>query len=113
MANVVTSGKFSSLEVVSLLKVGENLDIQAGEKLTLTSSGTITPHWGIDIASIGLDAPFVSVGTIGGNVGMYGVELVPRATTSITSGLSNNSATWNGYTIGQVVKALQDIGILT
>lgn len=61
MATVVTSGKFSSLEVVSLLKVGgeivfedlvifgENLDIQAGEKLTLTSSGTIEPDWGIEI----------------------------------------------------------------
>lgn len=54
-------------------------------------------------------------------IGMYGVTPTARATTGIgaatftanTSGISDDTATWGGYTIGQVVQALQTIGILT
>jgi Repeat of unknown function (DUF5907) len=57
----------------------------------------------------------------GGTVGMYGVTAVARATTSgsastfvaNTSLITNDTATWDGYTIGQVVKALRNLGILT
>jgi len=55
------------------------------------------------------------------SIGMYGVTPTTRATTGIgaatftanTSGISDDTATWGGYTIGQVVQALQTIGILT
>lgn len=54
-------------------------------------------------------------------LGFYGATAVARATTAgsaatftaNTSGIANDTATFGGYTIGQVVKALQNIGILT
>ena len=54
-------------------------------------------------------------------VGFYTATPVARATTggssatftANTSGISDDTATWGGYTIGQVVQALQNIGILT
>lgn len=57
----------------------------------------------------------------GTNVGFYAVAPVARATTAgaastfaaNTSGIANDSATFDGYTIGQVVKALRNIGVLT
>lgn len=62
-----------------------------------------------------------SINHDGSNVGFYGVSPTARATTSgaastfaaNTSGIANDTATWDGYTIGQVVKALRNIGILT
>ena len=50
-----------------------------------------------------------------------GATAVVRATTTgaastfaaNTSGIANDTATFDGYTIGQVVKALRNIGILT
>ncbi|MCC9655302.1 hypothetical protein [Rhodopirellula halodulae] len=52
---------------------------------------------------------------------LYGVTPVARATTGITaatfaantSGISDDTATFDGYTIGQIVAALKAIGILT
>lgn len=57
----------------------------------------------------------------GTNVGLYNVAPVARATVAgaaaafvaNTSGIVNDTATFDGYTIGQVVKALRNIGILT
>lgn len=57
----------------------------------------------------------------GTTVGLYNVTPVVRATTAggaaafvaNTSGIADNTATFDGYTIGQVVKALRDIGLLT
>jgi Pectate lyase superfamily protein len=54
-------------------------------------------------------------------IGLYGVTPVLRATTSgssatftANSGTAvNNASTFNGYTIAQVVQALQNIGVLT
>lgn len=195
---------------------GNNLDIQAGEKLILTSSGAAGPDWGIDIVSIGpveivcsddnltltasgngynvdinsngsinltsvqfislastdntfinsssniyidallgeialsvnnlvafnsnseirftssivnmnisntidLNGSTVKVGNASGSIGLYGVTPTLQATTGISSatfvandsGILTNNATWNGYTIGQVIKALQNIGVLT
>lgn len=54
-------------------------------------------------------------------VGLYGATAVVRAITAgaaatfvaNTSLTANDTATFDGYTIGQVVKALRDIGILT
>ncbi len=54
-------------------------------------------------------------------LGVYGVAPVARATTAgaastfvaNTSGIVDNTATFDGYSIGQIVKALRNIGILT
>jgi hypothetical protein len=62
----------------------------------------------------------INVGAAG-EIGLYGVTAVARATTAgaaaafvaNTSGIANDTATWGGYTIGQVVTALRNIGILT
>lgn len=63
----------------------------------------------------------LTLGASGGKVGLYAVTPVVRATTAgaaatfvaNTSGLANDTATFDGYTIGQVVKALRNLGILT
>ena len=57
----------------------------------------------------------------GTNVGFYSVAPVARATTGVaastfaanTSGIANDTATWDSYTMGQVVTALRNVGILT
>jgi hypothetical protein len=54
-------------------------------------------------------------------LGFYGVATVARATNALaagafvanTSGIANDTATFGGYTIGQVVQALINIGVLT
>ena len=57
----------------------------------------------------------------GATLGLYGVTPITRPTTGVsaaafvanTSGISNDSATYGGYTMGQVVQALKNIGALT
>jgi hypothetical protein len=54
-------------------------------------------------------------------IGFYAVATIARPTNAIaaaafvanTSGIVDDSATFGGYTLGQVVQALQNIGILT
>lgn len=54
-------------------------------------------------------------------LGFYNVTPVSRATTSgtaatfvaNTSGIADDSATFDGYTIGQIIRALRNVGILT
>lgn len=54
-------------------------------------------------------------------LGFFNATPIARPTTAYgastfvanTSGIANDTATFDGYTIGQVVKALRDIGILT
>jgi hypothetical protein len=55
------------------------------------------------------------------NQAVFGVAVIARPTNAIaaaafvanTSGIVNDTATWGGYTAGQVVQALQNYGILT
>ena len=54
-------------------------------------------------------------------IGFYGATKIVRPTTAVTaatfaantSGITNDTATFDGYTIGQVVKALRNLGLLT
>lgn len=65
------------------------------------------------------DSAVIKLGTAG-EIGFYGAAAVAQATTGIaaatfaanTSLIADDSATWDGYTAGQVVKALRNIGIL-
>lgn len=58
---------------------------------------------------------------LGTNLGFYNVAQIARPTTASaaatfvanTSGIANDTATFDGYTIGQIVKALRDVGLLT
>lgn len=62
-----------------------------------------------------------TIGASGVSIGIYGVTPTARATTggsastfvANTSGIVDDTATWDGYSIGQVVKALRNFGILT
>jgi hypothetical protein len=54
-------------------------------------------------------------------IGFYGATKIVRPTTAVTaatfvantSGIANDTATFDGYTIGQIVKALRNLGLLT
>lgn len=87
-----------------------NLDGTVGA--TTPAAGTFT-----DLTSTGT----TSLGNAGTDlIGFYGATPVDQATTAITaaaflagtSGIADDTATFGGYTIGQIVAALQDIGIL-
>ena len=62
----------------------------------------------------------VMVADSGDSVGFYGTTPTAQATTGIaaatftanTSGIADDTATFDGYTIGQVVKSLRNLGIL-
>ncbi len=57
----------------------------------------------------------------GATLGLYGVTPIVKPTTAVaaatfvanSSGISNDSATYGGYTMGQVVQALKNLGALT
>lgn len=74
----------------------------------------------------GISAPTETLHVVGstrlnGNIGFYTATPVARATTAgaastfaaNTSLIANDTATFDGYTLGQVVKALRNIGLLT
>jgi hypothetical protein len=79
---------------------------------TTPAAGTFT-----DLTSTGN----TSLGNAGTDlVGFYGATPVAQPTTAITaaaflagtSGIADDTATFGGYTIGQVVAALKDLGLL-
>jgi plasmid replication initiation protein len=53
-------------------------------------------------------------------IGFYGATKIARPTTAVaaaafvanTSGIVDDTATFDGYTVGQVVKALRNLGLL-
>lgn len=63
----------------------------------------------------------LTLGTSGGNMGFYGTSAIAKPTTSVTaaafvqnSGTAvNDASTFGGYTLGKVVAALQNLGLLT
>lgn len=168
---VVTSGKFSSLEVVDSAKInnelvfvdlameGKGLTVSVVQDIVLSSTSTTAPH-GIQLLSVG---PILSSSTRGSNivlsgfrngtsnvsgsvslghstattpvsiveaaydsladvtkVGFFGQAPAAKATTAVaagafvagTSGIADDSATFGGYTIGQIAQALKDYGLL-
>ena len=54
-------------------------------------------------------------------IGFYGATKIVRPTTAVTaatfvantSGIVDDTATFDGYTVGQIVKALRNLGLLT
>lgn len=70
----------------------------------------------------GAAAKTIKFGSASGTlIGFFGVTAIVQVTTGIaaatfvanTSGIANDTATWDGYTAGQVVKALRNYGLLT
>lgn len=62
----------------------------------------------------------INIGAAANKIGFYGTTPVLQPTTAITasafvantSGISDDTATFGGYTIGQIVAAAQDMGLL-
>jgi hypothetical protein len=85
-------------------------------QVTYNATGSGANHVFSD--SVEIDGDLNHDGT---NVGLYNVTPVARATTAgtastftaNTSGIADDTATFDGYTLGQVIKALRNIGILT
>lgn len=76
----------------------------------------------IDISLKPKGSGSLNLGVSGSSLGFFGVTGVTRQTTSSqtpatfaanTSGISDDTATWNGYTIGDLVAILQAYGLLT
>jgi hypothetical protein len=92
-----------------------NVNAAAGCNIGFSVSGAV-----LGLGSNGT-ASVVHVGDSAALIGFYGVSPVVRPTTSITgavfaantSGITDGSATFGGYTMGQVVAALKVQGLLT
>ena len=169
---VVTSSKFSSIEVVDFAKfdneivyedltmVGDSLNILCSDDIILTSTGTVAPY-GISALSVGpinvassnsdvnvlagfddgdtatsgsvvlgyatgaapviiVEAEFQSTGSLS-KLGFFATTPVIQPTIAatvagafvpVTSGIVDDTATFAGYTLGQIAAALIALGIL-
>jgi fibronectin-binding autotransporter adhesin len=105
-------------------------DLSGGSTYDVTlKSGTVTSGTG-NAGNVNITTGVPLSGTEGSlniqtrstaKLGFYGVTGITRPTTSggaaafvaNTSLIANDTATWGGYTIGQVVEALQNLGLLT
>lgn len=102
-------------------KSGGNLLLQGGLSTGTGESGVTL--YGCVAGATGTTDRTQTIGIqlLGNKVGVYGVTPIVRPTTAIaaatfvtnTSLIANDTATFDGYTIGQIVKALRNIGILT
>ncbi len=86
---------------------------------TLAANGIITMGDGINIVTNGTTG--TKIGTATSNkIGMWNATPIVQPTTAIaastftanTSLIANDTATFDGYTLGQIVKALRNIGLL-
>jgi len=96
----------------------------AGSGTTITTNYAIKSTGNIGLIAANLLTDTTTGMKIGGSasqkLGIYGATPIVQPTTAIaastfvanTSGTLNDTATWDGYTHGQVVKALRNIGIL-
>jgi hypothetical protein len=112
------------------------IDVEDIISVTLTSTdiegstitdGTVSMNNGILSTASGDDISFlpgssssINIGSVNNKIGLYGTSPIFQATTSITSSIISGggstsidtNTTFNGYTVAQVVQALQNIGIL-
>jgi hypothetical protein len=107
----------------------ENETTTTGRTLELKSGGnsTTSPNFRVTGNSTRVDfqittGGYITIADAAGRVGFFdATPVVKQTTTSQTpatftansSGISNDTATWNGYTIGDLVAILQAYGILT
>lgn len=123
----IDKNNFSIISSTSTISAGLESHIPAGQtKLEHQTSATqLSLELDILTESINIFAdgttPNVNVqSNSGGNLGFYGTVAVPQpdgsggaaAFAANTSGIVDDTATFGGYTIGQVVKALKDLGLL-
>jgi hypothetical protein len=89
---------------------GDNTELASGKSLTLTAG---------NIATDTITGSKIGTGTTQ-KISFWNATPIIQPTTAIaastfvanTSGIANDTATWDGYTIGQVIKALRNIGAL-
>lgn len=109
----------TAVEDVSISSTGKNVSVLAGVDDTVDTDGTVV--LGHQDAA-GNTVAHVRAGWVGGaNVlGVFGAAAVAQPTTGVaaaafvanTSGIVDDTATFGGYTLGQVVQALQNLGVL-
>lgn len=86
---------------------------------SITNAGVLTAEDGVDIAFKTTTGTKIGTGT-GQKLGFWNATPIIQPTTAgaaatfvaNTSGIADDTATFDGYTIGQVVKALRNIGLL-
>ncbi|GAF67199.1 unnamed protein product, partial [marine sediment metagenome] len=123
----VTAGDQCQLsnDIFATVIRGTSIDLQADTTVTgsanvtgnVIAQGLVSGGFVESTSTMSAFGNFVHTGT---NIGLYGVPTVPQATTGIASASHaalggfnvDENDTFGGYTIGQIVTALQDIGIL-
>jgi hypothetical protein len=63
----------------------------------------------------------LQIGASGGRLGFFGTTAIAKVTTGVTaetfaantSGIANDTATFGGYTLGQIAAAMKNYGLLT
>ena len=102
--------KYSIYTNSGLVHFGDTVDLASGKNLTLLA-GNITTD----------TTTGTKIGTATTQkLGFWNATPIVQPTTAVTastfvantSGIANDTATFDGYTIGQIVKALRNIGIL-
>jgi hypothetical protein len=123
----ITKNSLSQVQL-AYYTTGGYLELYNGAGNTKIISINIGTHDYINTSlnfGIGTDTPTAKFHVVGstllnGNLGVFGTTPIAQPTTGIasatfaanTSGIVNDTATFDGYTIGQVVKALRNLGIL-
>jgi len=122
-ASALTSGRIPFATTGGALTDDADMTF-ATDTLTVTKIAATTFTGDVTLSTINL----VTDGTTGTKIGtattqklaVWNAAPIVQPTTAIaaatfvanTSGIANDTATWDGYTIGQVVKALRNIGLL-
>ena len=108
-----TAVNVGSAGVTATVVAGTSADVNP----TTLNLGTATTT----AINVGNGGSSVNVGNVGSTIGFYGTSAIVKPTTSITaatpfaantSNIADDSATFGGYTIGQVVAALKNLGLL-
>lgn len=93
--------------------------VNATEKFRIDSTSSVTIANGINIAVNTSTGTKIGTAT-SQKIGVWNATPIVQPTTAVaaatfvanTSGIANDTATFDGYTLGQVVKALRNIGLL-
>lgn len=123
----IAKDSFLIISETGISSSGVSSDIAAGQTKLRHETPTTQLRLELDVPTESINifadgtTPNVNVqSNSGGNLGFYGAAAVPQPDGSggaavfaaNTSGIVDDTATFGGYTIGQVVKALKDLGLL-
>lgn len=110
VAGTQTNYPYAIFTGTGLVHLGDSVDLASGKNITLLAGNLITDT-----------TTGTKIGTATGQkLGFWNATPIVQPTTAIaaatftanTSGIANDTATWDGYTVGQAIKALRNAGIL-